>query len=490
MLAALSCLGAAGAIGLPQWLSRSARAMDGAEPEKPARFMIILGAWGGASIVDSFLAVRNSESDAWLNVNTFADEEVVDVPDSPFRAVVRQRDSIGFLPAPYASRQQQFAEKHKQDMMVVTLRNSSVNHVIAQKRSINGNRAWRGRTLQEMVALEHGQHLLLPNVNAGADGYAEDGDDPSLPLNVYAERVIDASRWALGLDGAKGIKGAPSRELIQMARQLRNEHLDPESVFARTFRDSQDLTQWFAMRERQPRLEEQDLFTKLSILGDEEPLAEFGLASTPDAALVRARFPELAFNPLESQAALAFLLIKYGISTSVTISPGPEVFVRPTGTAELLNLPAAFDNSHLQHRDCQAFMWSRMLGVIDGLIDLLRAEVYDEATGESLWDRTLIYMATDFGRSRRRDNGSETFGTGHDLNNGVLLVSPLVNGNTVLGGVDPSSTMTYGFDPTTGDPDPSREFSEAELYAGILQALDVSTEGSGLPVVSAMRRRG
>ena len=46
-----------------------------------------------------------------------------------------------------------------------------------------------------------------------------------------------------------------------------------------------------------------------------------------------------------------------------------------------------------------------------------------------------------------------SFGTGHHLNNGSLIVSPFANGNRVLGGVDPDTGLTYGFDPRTGDPE-------------------------------------
>jgi len=127
-----------------------------------------------------------------------------------------------------------------------------------------------------------------------------------------------------------------------------------------------------------------------------------------------------------------------------------------------------------------------MYRTIDGLIALLKSEEY--ANGESLWDRTMIYMATDFGRTKSRPNNANEFATGHDLNNGILTVSPLVRGNSVLGGVDPDTAMTYGFDPLTGAPDPGRRMQESEIFAGLLQALEIDTSGSGLPDVPAMRK--
>ncbi|MEM9488187.1 MAG: hypothetical protein AAGC55_03525, partial [Myxococcota bacterium] len=150
----------------------------------------------------------------------------------------------------------------------------------------------------------------------------------------------------------------------------------------------------------------------------------------------------------------------------------------------------AFDYSHNDHRSAQAFMWQRTLDLADRLIDLLKDEEFDASTGESLWDRTLIYVATDFGRSRNRVAGSDLFGSGHHLNNGNLIISPLANGNSVLGGVDRDTGLTYGFDPQTGAPDPDRTMGEADIYAGILQALQVTTTGSGLPDMPAMRRAG
>lgn len=98
-------------------------------------------------------------------------------------------------------------------------------------------------------------------------------------------------------------------------------------------------------------------------------------------------------------------------------------------------------------------------------------------------------MATEFGRTRRRPQGAMTFGSGHDLNNGSLIVSPMVNGGKVLGGVDPGTILTYGFDPESGRPEPGRNMTEAEIYSGIAQAMGVGFAGSGLPDMRAMRRR-
>ena len=126
------------------------------------------------------------------------------------------------------------------------------------------------------------------------------------------------------------------------------------------------------------------------------------------------------------------------------------------------------------------------MGIADRLIRLLQQVEFDSSTGESMWDRTLLYVATDFGRTRRRASETVDFNSGHDLNNGVVILSDMVKGNSVFGNVDPETGLTYGWDPVTGeDLDTSQYNPESHIYAGILRALDVDTTGSPLPTVAA-----
>ncbi len=488
-LQGLAACAAGGTLGLGRLGGlRPARAQGGDGPEP--RFLIVLGGFGGASIIDSFLPIRETESAAAQLINAYPDAAVKDVPDSPIRAVDTAGSSVGPLPLFYDARHSEFVAKHKDDMMVVTQTVTSVNHAVGQKRAITGNGAWQGRTLQEAVALEYGAGHLIPNVNMATLGFLESGDDDSLPAYCYSEPVSQPALWPLGLDGSRGVLGAPRRDLIDLARRVRDDKLDRESPFTRTFRKSERLALWQTQRGQQRALEAQDLISRLNVFPDSPPnipLADYGLDSSPDAERVRAAFPGYLDDPLESQAALAFLLLKYRVSVSVTIAPAFGAVLSQAGGG-LLNLPLAFDYSHTDHRGAQAVMWQRLLRLADRLIDLLKDEEYDPNTGESFWDRSLIYIATEFGRSKTRPEGGVGFGSGHDLNNGNLIISPLANGNTVLGGVDPDTGLTYGFDPATGAADVGRTTSEAEVYAGILHALGVSTTGSGLPDMPAMRR--
>jgi hypothetical protein len=54
-------------------------------------------------------------------------------------------------------------------------------------------------------------------------------------------------------------------------------------------------------------------------------------------------------------------------------------------------------------------MWARIMSTVDKLISLLKSEPFDAGSSESLWDRTMIYVATDFGRTRSRPDNAMQF---------------------------------------------------------------------------------
>jgi hypothetical protein len=491
LLRSLSICAAGGASGLASVLAER-RSVAQNRDQKP-KFLIVIAAAGGGSLVDSFLAIRESEAGANApTINCFPDTEVKTIAGSPIRAVDLRRDSLGQIPIPFSSNQSSFVQAHKEDLMIVTQNGTSVNHTVAQKRSITGNEAWMGRTLQEAVALQYGASFPIPNVNMTGQGYIEHGTDKTLPRYCYNEPVANAALWPLSLDGAKGLKDLPSRQRIALARRLRNEKLDPESDFYKTFSASSRLSLWKAQRDSQDMLEALDLITKLNIYPNSPPaipLQDYGLSESPDGSVVRSAFPDFQKDPLEAQAALAYLLIKNKVSVTVTISPSfSAVLELQSFPPRVINPPLAFDFSHNANRAAQAVMWDRILSIAHRLIALLKNAEFENGT--SFWDRTMIYFASDFGRSKKRPANAPDFGTAHDLNNGYAICSPFANGNKVLGGVDPNTALTYGFDPEdpNGSPIPGRWMTEKEIYSGILHALEVDTSGSGLPNVRAMRK--
>lgn len=492
-----SATGAAGAL-LAGSLASTADAKEAArERAKNPRFLIVLSSFGGASQVDSFLARRESEIPTPATLNAYPDSLVQTIGE--FRAIDLKSKSIGAIPASFTANQSNFVRKHQNDMMVVTHTGTSVNHFVAQQRSINGNAAWLGRTLQEATALTYGEGYPIPNVHiVNGTGFTERGTDNKLPAYAYGERAPTPNLWPLSLDGYKGVKDAPSRDLFERARTFRNEKLDPNSAFYQTFSGSERIKHWTTLRRDALRgVESADLITKLMLFPDSDamPLGRYGLKGSEIGAKVREAFPNYSFDPLEAQAALAFLLLRYGVSVTVTIGPEGGAVFKPGVTianfggdseGAIINPPISFDFSHQATREVQSLMWDRQLKIADKLITLLKSEEFRD--GKSFWDNSMIYFATEFGRTRRRPDNAMTFGSGHDLNNGSLIVSPLVNGGHVLGGVDPATMLTYGFDPASGRPEPGRTMQEAEIYAGIVHALGVDTAGSSLPDMRAMRR--
>jgi hypothetical protein len=492
----LTGLGATAGLGLAHTLGAPRAARGLAADDRGPRFLIVLGASGGASIVDAALAIRASESRSAATINTFPDAQVTSFDGSPLRAVDSRGDGVGAIPIPFRATQSAFVQRHRRQMLVATWTGTSVNHGIGQRRSVTGNEAWSGRTLQELHALAHGEGFVLPNVHLQTGtAFTERGTDASLPGWAYGEPVPDPALWPLSLDGRRGLDAPPSRELLERARVLRDERLDPRSRFAKVFGHGAHVARWTAQRSGPRRaIEASDLISKLMVFpeSDRYPLGRYGLTSSPAAARVREVFPLYDKDPLEAQAALAFLLLKFRVACTVTLGPGFDLVLDVEGgvrqglpEGSMKNTPIAFDFSHQGHRETQALMWDRMYRIADGLVTLLREEEY--AAGESLWDRSLIYVATEFGRTRTRPADAVDFGTGHDLNNGSLVLSPLVRGDRVLGGVDPNTGLTYGYDPLTGAADRGRVMPEATLFAGLLQALAVDTSGSGLPSVPAVR---
>jgi hypothetical protein len=476
--AALLGLGAsAAAVALP-WAARAQNPGD-------RRYLLVVTGTGGASIIDAMLAIREGESRNAATLNTYPDNLVQSVDGSPMRFIDQPLNDIGPLPYQGQAVQSTFVRKRAAEMAVFTYTGTSVNHIIAEKRSLTGNEAWAGRTVQEVCAATYGQGLLLPNVNMGVSGFIEPGIDPELPAFARAEPVTNALTWAFGLHGSRGIERAPASSLVDKARRAR-EAIETRALFDRTFTRAELLADWKARRLEAEQVEAQDLITRLNFVSDspQMPLRQYGLGTSEDAALIQRTFPLASSDPFEAQAALAYLLLKNQVSVTVTIGPslspavgGPQIVDSP---------PLAFDFSHTSHRGGQAIMWSRLLSVAGRLIDMLEAA--EHPGGGSFWDRTLVYFATDFGRTRTRSAGARDFGSGHHLNNGCLLVSPMLKGNTVYGGVDPDTALTYGFDPATGRPEPGRNMTEPELFAGLVQTLGISTSGTGLPDIAALRK--
>ena len=439
------------------------------------KLLFVIAATGGASIIDSFLpVVRSQVSDSSIadRLNVYDDADVVQPDGSNIRCV---RPLSNTQPWTNEYDLPTFLSHHHQDTVVLAHDVTSVNHFVASGRAVSGADIDRGRTIMEAAAERHGGELLLPNCNMARGGYLEGGDDAALPSWARGEVIAAPTVFASAMDGARGIPGAPSRDLLMRARSVRAD-IEAHSQFGRTFAESHLRQDYLAYREeRQPNLEAADLISKLQLLPNESLPAEYGLQSSPQLETVKAAFPHYLDDGWEAQGALAFLLAYYGVSCATTIGVETEpIFMGD----DIVGTPLAFDYSHTNHRAAQNVMWGRIAKVMDGLISALKATDYlgDPSLGK-MWDRSLVYVATDFGRERTRSEGAPDFGTAHHLNNGALLVSPLLHGNRVYGGVDPETTLTFGYDPSTGKADKAQVQREGDVYSVIAQALDIQFPG-------------
>jgi hypothetical protein len=459
-------------------LPRSASAADPAPALRKVapgerKLLFVVCAYGGASIIDSFMPVTESQVGDWFaaqTLNAFPDGMIEQRSGSTLRTP-KLLDGYGIYTKPSFGLGDLVA-RHGADIAAIGHEVSSVNHTVGQQRALSGAGINRGRTLMEAMALRYGGGMAVPSCNMASDGYMRHGTDPTLPFEARHELIAAPLLFGAGTHGYKALEDAPSDALMARARRVR-EQLDQRSVFARTFAKDPRRERYLYTRSMlSPRLESESLFEKLLLLDTAGVDAKFGIRQDKLVQEVRSVLPNLEADRTEAQIALGFLMAYHGISASVTMGFPTDPYVSKAG--EIQGSPLAFDFSHSSHREIQSLMWSRTAGVLDKLISLLKSHDYlGDASLGKMWDRSLIYVATEFGRDKTRPFLSGAWGTGHHLNNGSLLISPLLKGNAVYGGVDPKTCLTYGCDLSTGQPTPGKHLDESHVYGAIAQALDL-----------------
>jgi hypothetical protein len=474
----LQLLAASGAASLGGGIMRAPAAQAGevsmrtVEP-RDRKLLFVLGALGGASIIDSFMPVAEGEVGDLLlaqTLNVFPDGQLVTPAQSKFR-VPRQLEDYGIYAKPSYSIEN-FVQAHGADIAVVAHEVSSVNHAVAQQRALSGAGINRGRTLMEAMALRYGGGMVLPNCNMGSEGYTRHGADTSIPAEARHEMISAPLLFATGTHGYRGVAGAPEAAAVERARSAR-QALEQRSIFGRTFADDARRQKFLYVRNNlAPKIEGSGVFDKLLLMDPSKLDPKYGVKIDPLAQKVRGLLPEIETDRAQAQLALGFLLAYHGVSSSVTMGFSQDAYVSPSG--KIVGSPIAFDFSHNSHRQTQSLMWGRSAGLLDILITLLKTHDYmgDPALGK-MWDRSLVYMATEFGRDKKRPFLAGSWGTGHDLNNGSMLISPLLKGNAVYGGVDPKTCLTYGFNPETGAKAPDKVMGESDVYGIIAHALDL-----------------
>jgi hypothetical protein len=485
----LQAMAAAGGVTLGGALTGGLAPVARAGDDGP-RFLVIFGCFGGASMLDCFIPV-----DSALALTDPSRGTVISYPTvAPIGGTLR---------CPDRSTPVDFLTQHGRECVAMGYQGSSVNHFEAQSRSVNGRGAFKGRTMAEAMAAAYGGEMPLPNVNMGRGGFSEVGLDDGLDPRFRAEIVTNPVTFALSTSGHAGILPVGDRAiedpdtraaLVAKARSVRDEVLERESTFARTFPTSRVRQDLLARRrDHDPLMEEQNLIEELLFVPDMGklfPLSQYGITPSDEVDLIEDYLDDaqpvttsaVAEDRFEAQAALAYLLIRNEVATAITLTdPGTDGFL-------------AFDNSHTDHLTAQADHWDRALKVASKLIQLLKSAEYidpaGKATGTSYWDRTMIVFATEFGRDKW--NTGSGFGTGHNMNNGILAVSPLLDGGKALGEADPDNGHICGYDLETGEPerfrgitpgedplydDPHLPPGEEVIFGGLLDVLGVSYEG-------------
>jgi hypothetical protein len=507
---ALGCAG----LGLQTQTSRAQTSSD-------QKYLFVFCASGGANILDSYLPIASSESLGATATfgpvrHSEADGYVVQPSGSEIKCLNYPNAVPGYPAAHYSGGtiQQDFLSAHYSDIAVMTNTATSVNHVIAAQRALNGNGVNRGRTLLEAMAERHGDGLTIPACNMGIGGYALPGIDPNLAPQFKAQAIANPAFFALGTDSFSGVLPTASidtqlTDYFSRAKKVRQE-LDEETVFQQTFRNSK-LTQQFLERRDvlTPIMEEAELIKKLMVTQDNSaagfPLADYGLESGLYVQDLLSQSgghftsDNLLTDDFMSQTALAYALARSGTSCATAIAPSAGVrLIEGANPYQFINPPLAFDFSHQEHFGSQLIMWDRILKAVDGLVRLLKAT--DDAQGGLMWDRSLIYIATEFGRTKKRELASSP-GSGHEINNGNILISPLLNGNKVYGGVfgmgdsEEKQGLCYGFDKETGEGRPddvdfyfggANVKHENHVYATICKALDIDYDGRNVDAQDCM----
>lgn len=454
----LSAIAGCTSLGAASWLG--ADALD-------TRYLFIVAAPGGANMTDCFLA-QNEGPGAY-------DYDLLLEPEyTPFNCVIPRYNTVGWsLQIGNGYSQKSFLDSHHQDMAVIACEAETLERGTAARQLMTGNGINRGRTLAEHIAAAYRGRFTLPNVNMATTDFAAPGTDPYLNDSARAEVIADPLMFAFATHGFAGLSHQPSAAKVQLERQLRLS-LEKNSKFYRDNSDHPTVARYIYNRDViMTSLEKNQLMMNLLIDGTARGrYRRHGLRMSAAMGQLSQQFSQLGTDPLEAQMALAFLLAKRGLTNVCTMSPGTNVVLSRDGK-RANTAPMGFNWSHTDHRSGQNSMWSYVLKNVDGLINLLKAtDIEGNPAKGKMWDKSVIYITSEFGRDRVQEGGSEPH-----KSNANMIVSPLVNGNRFYGSLDASTGQIGGFNPETGEPESWRQITAADHYSIIADLMGAPFTG-------------
>ncbi|MEO1335664.1 MAG: hypothetical protein AAFV29_08465, partial [Myxococcota bacterium] len=279
----LGALGA-GALAVPRWASEAY-----GQSSADSYFLFVITAAGGGSIIDSFLPVAQSEvstPEIAARLPVYPDMVLAQPPGSNFRCVRNLSDQFAGVPFRSDYDPVNFLNEHKDDMLVMTVENTSVSHLVAQSRSMTGDGIDRGRTITEAMAMAHGGNLPLPNAIMSSGGFTDNGVWSGVPDTARGVLIDNALQFALATDGRRGLSGTPSERVVARARQARAQ-LESTSPFGQRFSTSEARRRFLTMREGpSAKIEASELIDKLLLVDGttQANFDELGLSSSPDLA--------------------------------------------------------------------------------------------------------------------------------------------------------------------------------------------------------------
>lgn len=460
----LGTLAACSGLGAEQLLNADAALDD--------RYLFIIAAPGGANMTDCFLASDRGPG--------AYDMDLLLKPDfTPFRCVIPRYNSVGWsLPIGNGYSQLDFLKAHHKDMAVMAVEGATTDRTYAPRLAMTGNEINRGRTLAEHIAATYRGRFAFPNISMATGEFAVPGRDRYLSDSARAELISDPLLFAFATHGYAGINGhtGTSRtgsSKVAQQRQFRLE-LDRASEFYKQNKDHPTVQQYLYNRDQiMPTLEKNQLMLSLLIDGKHsQRYNQYGLKPAEQLPELSRHFPQLGSDPFEAQVALAFLLSQKGLTNVCTLAPTTDL-VLSSDRNRANTAPMGFNWSHTDHRGAQNTMWSYLLQNIDKLIQLLKsAPIGGDPAKGSMWSKSVIYVVSDFGRDRVQEGGS-----GLSTNNAHLVVSPLIKGNRIYGGLDERTGRVTGFNPYTGMVEPGRKITTGDHYSIISELMGAPFRG-------------